>query len=300
MHHQYLSDNWPQEQIRAHQFYHNGKLLTVGQIAARLEKAPISPWAYIIIAHYLKILDKSGQCSRPLTPFESLYIKTTPQSHLISYIHNLIFADLKANESQSCRKWEADLSIQLTEERWEQIFLNIHKGSTNVTTQENGFKIQARLYHTPVLLHKFKAVIPEMCWRCHQEKGTLLHIWWSCTPLRAFWSEVQRLITQVTTYKLEFTPAQFLLHLSSLPHATYHKSLMMHMINAAKQCIPVHWNSIHIPTIKEWFARINRVAEMEQLIHISRDTPTKFSRKWACWIHYQTLPEYKDMLTPPT
>lgn len=173
-----------------------------------------------MIAHYLKILDKNGQCSRPLNPFESLCTRTTPQSHLLSYIHNLLFTDLKANESRSCRKWEADLSIQITEDRWEQIFLNIHKGSINVTTQENGFKIQARWYHTPVLLHKFKAAIPETCWRCHQERGTLLHIWWSCTPLQTFWSEVHRIIMQVITYKLNFIPVQFLLHLSSLSHTT--------------------------------------------------------------------------------
>lgn len=253
-----------------------------------------------MFTHYLKILDKGGQCSRPLTPFELLCTKTSPQSHLVSYIHNLIFADLKEKDNQPCKKWEADLSIQLTDERWEQIFLNIHKGSTNVTTQENGYKIQARWYHTPVLLHKFKPDIPETCWRCHQERGTLLHIWWSCTPMKAFWSEVCRIITQVTTYNLDFTPAQFLLHFSSLPHTTYYKSLMMHMINAAKQCIPIHWNSQQIPTLKEWFTRIHKVAEIEKLILISRDTPTKFSRKWACWIHHQTLPEYKDILNPST
>lgn len=71
---------------------------------------------------------------------------------------------------------------------------------------------------------------------------------------------------------------------------------MMHLINAAKQCIPVHWNSKKIPTLKEWFIRIQKVAEMEKLIHTARDSPTKFSRKWACWTHYQTLPEYQDIL----
>lgn len=241
-----------------------GKILSVAQIATRFEKTPIPQWTFLMIAHYLQTLDKKGQCSRQLTPFETLCTKTTPQTHLISQIHNMLFSDHKASDSQFCRKWEKDLSIQITEEGWERIFSHIHKGSINVSTQENGFKIQSRWYHTPTLLHKFKTNIPDTCWRCHQERGTLLHIWWSCTPLQAFWSEVHRICGQVTTYNPEFTPAQFLLHLSSLPYKTYHKSLLMHMINAAKQCIPIHWQSNKIPTLAEWFVRINKIAEMEK------------------------------------
>lgn len=44
MQHQYLSDNWPQDQIRAHQFYHQGRLLSAAQIAGRLEKTPFPHW----------------------------------------------------------------------------------------------------------------------------------------------------------------------------------------------------------------------------------------------------------------
>lgn len=267
MHRHYLSDNLPLDQIKAHQFFHQGKLLSAAQIATRLEKTPIPTWAYLLIAHYITTLDKNKHCSRQLTPFETLCTKTTPQYHLISCIPNLIFNNLKANESLACKKWEAELSISLTAENWEQIFLNIHKGSTNVTTQENGYKIQSRWYHTTVLSHIFKPEIPETCWRCHQERGTLLHIWWSCSPLQNFWSEVSHITAQVTSYNLDFTPAQFLLHHSPIPHTSYHKSLTMHMI---KQCIPIHWNSKQIPTL----------TEMEKLIHISRDTLTKCSHKW--------------------
>lgn len=66
MHHQFLSDNLPQGQIRAHQFHTQGKLLTAAQIATHFEKTPIPPWSYLMIAHYLKTLDKKGQCSRSL------------------------------------------------------------------------------------------------------------------------------------------------------------------------------------------------------------------------------------------
>lgn len=112
------------------------------------------------------------------------------------------------------------------------------------------------------------------------------------------WKEVHRITSLVTSYNLERSPAQFLLHHSPLSHRTYHKSLAMHIINAAKQCIPIHWKSQNTPLIKEWFGRIKRISEMEELIHIARDSPSKFGIKWACWKHYQTMTEYSLLNSP--
>lgn len=60
--------------------------------------------------------------------------------------------------------------------------------------------------------------------------------------------------------------AQFLLHYSTSTSNRYIKSLAIDMVNAAKQCIPVHWRSPQTPSIKEWLPRIARIAEMERLI----------------------------------
>lgn len=52
----------------------------------------------------------------------------------------------------------------------------------------------------------------------------------------------------------------------------------MHMINAAKLCIPLYWNTSQTPTLKDWLIRIRKVAEMEKLIHIARDTLTRLKK----------------------
>lgn len=64
-------------------------------------------------------------------------------------------------------------------------------------------------------------------------EGTMLHIWWDCEPLRLFWREVHGLVAHVTTYTLVYTPAQFLLHHTTLSRRDYYKSLAMHMVNVA-------------------------------------------------------------------
>lgn len=106
LHHQFLDDHWSLDQIRAHQFFHQGELLNAAQISTQQGKTQIPPWTYLLIAHYLRSLNKDLKCSRPLSPFEDLCTKTSPQTHLISYIHNLLFADLKANETLACKKWD--------------------------------------------------------------------------------------------------------------------------------------------------------------------------------------------------
>lgn len=107
-------------------------------------------------------------------------------------------------------------------------------------------------------------------------------------------------MNQITTYTLEFSPEQILPHHSSVPISAYLRSLAMHMVNAAKMCIPMKWRSPEPPSVTQWFAQIQKTAEMEELIHLARDTPSKFGKIWPCWQHYVTTDEYSQMKTCKT
>lgn len=152
--------------------------------------------------------------------------------------------------------------------------------------QENAFKLLSRWYRTPLKLHHIYPTVSPQCWRCETETGTLLHIWWTCPKLQPFWKEVHRLIHQITTYAIEFTPAQFLLHHPSIPKHTYFRSLTMHMVNAAKMCIPDKCRSPDPLSIADWFLCIRKTMEMEELIHQAKDSPSTFTQIWSCWLHY--------------
>lgn len=152
------------------------------------------------------------------------------------------------------------------------MYANIHKGLINVSAQENGFKLFSRWYNPPLKLHRIYPTIPPTCWRCQDKEDSLLHIWWECPLIQKFWLDVHCHTTQITTPQLDFSPAQTLLHHSTLPTKTYHQSLALHLINAAKMCIPVHWRSPQPPTIAEWIKHVNKVAEMED--HQAHDTST--------------------------
>lgn len=212
--------------------------------------------------------------------------------HLISHTYTLLFSDQTPKTHWSNQKWEQELSINLTDLEWENIYTQVHKGTMNVQVQENAFKILSRWYRTPLKLHLINPAVSQICWRCKKETGLLLHIWWNYVKIQPFWKEIHRLINYTTTYSLEFAPAQFLLHRSTIPTHTYFRSLAMHLINAAKMCVPTKWHSPDPPTIADWFNRIQKTMVMEDLIHQARDTPAKFTKTWACWLHFITTDEY--------
>lgn len=194
------------------------------------------------------------------------------------------------------KKWETELELTLSTKEWENIYEHIHKGSVNVSAQENSYKIYSRWYKTPDRIHLYHPSVSPMCWRCNDDVGSLLHIWWKCPRIQPFWTKVHEVIQHVTTYTLSFTPSQYLLHHSTISHHAYKKSLTLHLVNAAKQCIPIHWRSNTPPTMTEWFKRIEKISEMENLIHQAKDTPTKYGRTWACWIHFRESPKYQEYL----
>lgn len=137
-----------------------------------------------------------------------------------------------------------------------------------VSIQENNYKIISWWYHTPFILHRFDTSTSDKCWKCLQATGDLLHIWWSFQHIQTYWKQVHNRIKKITTCHLEFTPAQFLLHHHESNDAPYHKSLVMMLVNAAKMCIPKLWGTPRVPSMLDWYKRINKITETEELISI--------------------------------
>lgn len=159
------------------------------------------------------------------------------------------------------------------------------------------YKLRSQWYRTPSLLHKIFPGVSYRCWCCGQDTGTFLYIWLSCPLISPFWELVHKHIVDVATLPLDFSPAQYLLHHTSLPLSTYNKSLAMHMVLATCLCIPVLWKSSRPPSMREWFHRINCTREMEELIHMARETLHKFYKTWATWLHFADSDSYKSVMS---
>lgn len=258
-----------------HMFLH-GSLLSHQALNDKLPDYNIPLYKYLQIRHFINSLQPTANLHRELTPFERLCNSQEPQRHLISTIHALLFTSHDIKEDKLLIQLKTELNQVFTPDEWRNVLTHIHKGSINVAIQECKFKIYTKWYRTPDKINKFIPNVSPKCWRCNAARRSLLHIWWECPLIQPYWADIHRLITQITTYTPDFTPAQFLLHHTSIPQRLYKKSLVLHLINAANLCIPVHWRSTSPPSITEWIRRVDRVAEIENLIHQTSDTPSKF------------------------
>lgn len=101
--------------------------------------------------------------------------------------------DIQATtDSPFLAKWERDLQTTFTTQQKEHIPLFAHKSSLCSKYQEISYKFTTRWYRTPSVLAKIFPNQSDRCWRCEQQAGTILHIFWECPKLQTFWQPVLR------------------------------------------------------------------------------------------------------------
>lgn len=130
--------------------------------------------------------------------------------------------------------------------------------------QETNYKLVTRWYHTPHALHICYPDTSELCWRWRGDRGMLLHVFWSFPRLSPFWSTIRTTIQQFTEYTILNDPAFFfLLHVSDIPANLYKQSIVRHLLNAAKACIPLCWKQQTPPMVTQWLRRVEDISKME-------------------------------------
>lgn len=115
--------------------------------------------------------------------------------------------------------------------------------------QETSYKILTRWYRIPSQHHLMFPKVPDSCWRCGAEGGTMVNIFWECPKVQQFWQDVTAIIKELTAVDLHANPAACLLHLTNLPIKKYKSPLTMQLLNAAKACILLCWRDADPPRL---------------------------------------------------
>lgn len=255
---------------------------------------PMDGWRYRQLQHFIKSLPFPVRPPSSLTLFEKLCKSEDPISHSISLLYEMLQSAESQNKPTYIREWERDLGHTFTEVQLNNLYRLTHKSSIDTKTQENCFKLLTRWYKVPTKLAKIYPTASEACWRGCGLRGTFLHIWWECPRLRPFWLDVRAQIKAILDVDLPDSPLEFLLHVPSTPLSQYRKSILPHLLNAARRLIPVHWKSTHIPGRTEWMGLIDSVMAVEEWMAKCKDKFDKFYAIWATWIHYKS----KDRASP--
>lgn len=162
--------------------------------------------------------------------------------------------------------------------------------------QETNYKLVTRWYNTPVKLQKFFPSCSGRFWRCQGDRGTILHIFWTCPRLEEFWKTIQHTVQKFTERPILADPAFFLLHASNMSGKAYKKSLIRHLLDAAKACIPLLWKSTKSLTVGMWLNKVEDIRKMEDLVLTARHQNEQYTKTWSMCLMFIFSDEGRTLL----
>lgn len=114
--------------------------------------------------------------------------------------------------------------------------------------------------------------------------GSFLHMFWECSIITSFWSEVFSEINLRLQLSLSVTPELALLGVHDDAHCSHHlKLLISYLLFYAKKEILLKWISVTLPSLSSWEALIDAALPMYRLTYINRGCQWKYDKVWAPW-----------------
>lgn len=220
-----------------------GRLKTFTKLQTELQAKHFTHWQYRQLHDYILCPANKEKFLREQTSFEKVCLAGEQVHKATSLIYSWLRPSQDNHQSKHKLEWETALQKSFTDTQWNNACILAHKCSISTSNQETSYKILTNWYFTPARLHSWFPEISENCWRCGSAKGDMLHIWWYCPSIRAFWDSVCARIQAITETGIALSPECCLLHISNYSLSRYKKSIVRHMLNAAKTIIPRHWKT---------------------------------------------------------
>lgn len=143
-----------------------------------------------------------------------------------------------------------------------------HAANNKILLGSRWNPLSALRFRNLIIKYWHGGTIPHRCFinfilRCQEGRGTMLRIFWSCPKISSYWREVRNIVQKFTDYKIPDDPAFFLIHVKNIPAKKYKKSILRHLLNAAKAYIPLNWKNSSPPTVECWLHKVEEINKME-------------------------------------
>lgn len=146
------------------------------------------------------------------------------------------------------RQWEKDLKYKMSQEEWLKFMVFNSKFSLNVGIKENRFKILQRWHLMPVRIAKtMSPSANDLCWKCGEQPGTFMHMWWFCPTVQRFWLQVRRILKCT----FPFVPRIMLICNFKLASLGKYSEIAANLFTAAAK-----WKDKVHPSEAEWVSKI--------------------------------------------
>lgn len=146
--------------LRFHHVLTKGGLKPLDTLLQDRPSTRRAPFAYIQLRHFYSRHPHRLTLHRSLTPFEHLCLASSAPRHTISSIYGLLLSVRTISLPSFCRAWESELGKSFPPEQWARCFYLTHKAVIATKLQETSFKILARWYRVPAVLHRWYPSVP--------------------------------------------------------------------------------------------------------------------------------------------
>lgn len=161
--------------------------------------------------------------------------------------------------------WEAETGQEYSADDWQDMLSNMHRGTKWIVVKETVVKLHIRLHYTPVRLHTMYPLVPDTCFRGCTDRGTHLHIFWSCKTIKPLWQQASIVVSLITgsIITLTFPICLFFADLPEIP--PFDQRLVHILFSHIHWSIALTWRSPSVP----WFKVMQRMelARMMESIH---------------------------------
>ena len=144
-----------------------------------------------------------------------------------------------------------------------------------------------RMYIAPVKLHHMSDNIPDICTKCLNDKGTLLHCLWECPKIQKFWKDVIKCLSEVFNINIPLNVKLCVLGIYPVGFTQTAKQtkLLDFGLLQARRAIALQWKSMDAPSMKQWIKELSECIGLERLTYIVKGKRKEFVYLWEPYMN---------------
>lgn len=220
------------------------------------------------------------------TPLDPFYTQAFRQRGMISLIYNQIQSLSLASLSSVKSLWEEELGEGISEDLWERILKQVHSSSICARHGMIQCKIVHRSHWTKEKLSKIYENTDPACNRCSQAPANHTHMFWSCTSLNTYWTEIFDTLSKITGIHIEPNAITALFSVPLLPLSRPQANLIAFVTLLARRLILLKWKSTIPPSHTLWIKEIFNNLKLEKIRHTVNGSSERFHKMWDPFLNY--------------
>lgn len=217
-----------------------GELCTFDQLKARHDLPNSFFFRYLQLRHAFKEQFTGQRIEYLPSLLENILLEEDLVKPLSS-VYKSLFKKTPLGITKCRERWEREIA-DIQGEDWDDMWDHPFKYLVSARDRLIHFKFLHRVYLTPARLSRIYPTVSSQCWRCSHTPADAEHIFWSCTHIQRFWSDITECLAEVLSTPVPLTPRVCLIGLvEEVVPSCAHRTLLNIGLFYGRKAILLNW-----------------------------------------------------------